>query len=144
MAESVKVKRQIIVKTIMTEEFKSHAKEELLDEMKLIDSQINHLQLQLNQLIQQIQQSTIAGLAPAAQETEQIINELNIKLQQLLGLKQNMYLQIENIDKAQVGELIVTGSLESYVDLNIGDNIYEMLVDKEIIVKDAIVQEINI
>lgn len=144
MVQSIKVKRQIIVKTLMTEDFKVKAKEELLDEMKLIDGQINHFQLQLNQLIQQIQQSSIAGLAPAAQETEQIINDLNIKLQQLLGLKQNMHLQIENVDNAQTGEYIVTGSLENYVDLNVGDNIYETLVDKEIIIKDGIVQEINV
>lgn len=144
MAESLTVKRQIVVKTIVTDAFKNGAQNELLDEIKLIDDQINHLQVQLNQVIQQFQQNSSMGLSVGHQEAEQIMNELNMKLQQLVALKQNLQFQIENIKTAKEGEIVVTGSLENYVDLKPGDNIYEKLLNNEIMVKDSLIQEINI
>lgn len=142
MSNALSVKRQVIVKTIVTDDFKKKAENELLDEIKLVDDQINHLQIQLNQVIQQFQQRHISGLNIAPQDADQVINELNIKLQQLLALKQSLQIQIDNIHDAQIGESIITGSLENYVEIKPGDNIYEKLVNKEIIIKDGIIQEI--
>ena len=144
MAESLKVKRQVVVKTIVTDDFKQKAQNELTDEIKLIDEQINHLQLQLNQVIQQFQQSPGRSLSANPQEAEQIINELNIRLQQLMAVKQNLQLQINNVVHAHNGEEIITGSLENYVELKPGDNIYEKMLNKEITIEDGIVKEIKI
>lgn len=144
MSKSIKVKRQITVKTIITEDFKEKASVELLSEIKLVDAQINHLQLQLTQVMQQFQQNVSKGLTISPHEAEQIINEMNLKLQHLLALKQNLQIQIEEIEKTKDEDVIITGSLENYVELKPGDNIYDILVDKEIIVKDGIIQDINI
>lgn len=144
MSESLKVKRQIVVKTIVTDKFKNGAQNELLDEIKLIDDQINHFQVQLNQVIQQFQQNSTTGFSVGPQEAEQIMNELNLKLQQLVALKQNLQFQIENIKTAKEGEIVVTGSLENYTELKPGDNIYEKLLNNEILVKDSLIQEINV
>lgn len=144
MSESFTVKRQIVVKTIVTDKFKNGAQSELLDEIKLIDDQINHFQVQLNQVIQQFQQNSTTGFSIGPQEAEQIMNELNLKLQQLVALKQNLQFQIENIKTAKEGEIVVTGSLENYVELKPGDNIYEKMLNNEVIVKDSLIQEINV
>lgn len=143
MSQTISVKRQIAVKTIVSENFKLRAVDELNQEIKLIDNQINHMQVQLNQLIQQLQQGTSSGLSVSPREAEQIINDLNMRLQQLINLKQGMQKQIENINHTNLGDLIATGSLESYVDIAIGDNIYDKLLDREIIIKDGVVQEIK-
>lgn len=143
MTGSLTVKRQILVKTIITENFKKKAENELLDEVKLVDEQLNHLQAQLNQFYQQLQQGVSFKLTVSPQEAEQIISELNLKIQQLIALKQNLQLQIDNIQHSNEGDIIVTGSLENFVEIKTGDNIYEMLVDKEILVKDGIIQEIS-
>ena len=143
MSNSLTVKRQVIVKTIVTEDFKNRAENELMNEVKLINSQINHIQAQLNQIIQQFQQGTALGSSIDPREADQIINEFNAKLQQLLTLKQNLQQEISNIKTSKPGETIITGSLENYVEIKPGDNIYDKLVNKEIIVKDGIVQEIR-
>lgn len=140
--EKLKVKRQLVVKTIVTEGFKKRAADEMMQELKLVDDQINHLQIQLNSIIQEIKQGS-GGVNVLPREAEQIINDLNLKLQQLMNFKQNLQVQTENINKTQDGDVIVTGSLENYVDLNIGDNIYDKLLNKEIIVKDGIIQDIK-
>jgi hypothetical protein len=143
MSQSIKVKRQITIKTIITDSFKEKASSEISGEMKLLDEQIYHLELQINQIVQQFQQTMPASLSISPQEAEQIINELNLKLQQLVNLKQNMQSQISNIQNSRTGDLIVTGSLENYTELKTGDNIYDHMLDNEIIVKDGIIQEIK-
>jgi hypothetical protein len=144
MPNSLTVKRQITVKTIVTEDFKQKAADELVNEIKLIDEQINHLQLQVNQIIQQFQQQSPSGFSIPPQEADQIMNELNLRLQQLVNLKQNLNLQIDNIKHTKAGDTIITGSLENYVELKTGDNLYNVLLDKEIVVKDGEIQEIKV
>jgi len=144
MSNSIKVKRQVIVKTIVTEDFKNRAISELLNEIKLIDNQINHVQVQINQLIQQFQQPGMNNLSLSQQEADQIIGNMNLKIQQLSTIKQKLQVQIDNVNSTNLDDRIITGSLENYVDLSVGDNIYEALLEKEIVVKDSVVQEINI
>lgn len=143
MSNSITVKRQVVVKSIITDNFKEKATNELLAEIKLLDGQINHLQVQLNQLIQQFQQNSVVGLTVRPHDADQIMNDLNLKLQQLFNLKQNLQQQIDNIKTTKNEDVIITGSLENYVELQPGDNIYEKLIGKEIIIKDGIIQEIN-
>ena len=57
--------------------------------------------------------------------------------------KQELHAQKESINRLANNNVIVTGSLENYVELNIGENIYDKFKNAEIIVKDGIIQEIR-
>lgn len=142
MADSIKVKRQILVRTVVTDDFRNKAKGELSAESKQLDTQLAHLEQQMKQLVTKAQQDPKSlGMPP--QQVDQIINEMNIKHQNLLKLKQNLSGQVQNIDKIKNGELLVTGSLENYVDLSVGDKFYEKLGGREIIIQDGIIKEIK-
>lgn len=142
MAESIKVKRQVVVKTVVTEEFRKKAISDFLEETKLVDNQITHIQVQQNQFISQLKQNT-DNVNISAAEVDNIINELNLKLQQLMAVKQNLELQLQNINMANLNDTIITGSLENYIELQVGDNIYDVMLGKEVIIKDGIIQEIK-
>ncbi|OGI04264.1 MAG: hypothetical protein A2Y25_09325 [Candidatus Melainabacteria bacterium GWF2_37_15] len=143
MIKSIKVKRPVMVKTIVTDGFKQQAKEELNKEIRLIDNQIMQLELQTKQ----IQDQTGGGLSQYFGEgnpdqTQQAIEEILHRLQQMGELKQELQFQKDNIDHLSLNNVIVTGSLENYVELKPGENLYEKFKQAEILVKDGVIQDI--
>jgi len=136
----IRVKRPIKVKTIITEGFKQQAKDELGKEIRLIDNQIMQLELQNKQI-----QDQISGLYFGEQNTDQVqqsLEEIIRKLQQMGELKQELTFQQDNIEHLALNNVIITGSLENYVELKPGQNLYEKFKDAEILVKDGIIQDI--
>lgn len=139
---SIKIKRPVLIKTIITQKFKDQALEDLNKEIQLIESQIMHLEIQNRQIQDQILGFSSAG-SNNPQQIQQTINEINEKLNHMTSLKQELISERENITHLALNNHIVTGSLENYVELKIGENIYEKFKNAEIIVKDGIIQEIK-
>jgi len=141
--KTIKVKRPVKVKTVVTDSFKQQAKEELNKEIRLIDNQIMQLELQSKQI-----QDQVSGAASAfygehdLEQIQQAMEEITRKLQQMGELKQELQFQGDNIDHLTLDNVIVTGSLENYVELKPGENLYEKFKDAEIIIKDGVIQEI--
>ncbi|HSA05837.1 MAG TPA: YlqD family protein [Candidatus Gastranaerophilales bacterium] len=139
----IRVKRPVKVKTIVTDGFKHQAKEELSKEIRLVENQIMQLELQGKQIQDQI--SGASALYYGEQNLEQIqvsLDEIIRRLQQMGELKQELQFQQENIEHLALDNVIITGSLENYVELRPGENLYEKFKDAEIIVKDGVIQDI--
>lgn len=141
MSKSLKIKRNITVKTIVTEEFKKNSSQEINKELQLIDSQIMQLELQSKQMQDQLANDFSAS--ENAPQIRQALTEISQRLTQYAGVKQELLQQRENINSLETGNLINTGSLENYVEISVGDNIYEKYKTASIIVKDGIIQEIR-
>ena len=142
MAESIKVKRQLIVKTIVTEKFREKAKSDLTNESEQLEAQIKHLEAQINQLVTKAQDKKNPINMPP-QQIDQILNEMNQKHQSLVKIKQNYAHQLANLDHIKNGDKIVTGSLENYIQLKVGDHLYNSLAGNEIVIEDGIIKEIK-
>jgi Zn-dependent M16 (insulinase) family peptidase len=141
--KTIQVKRPVKVKTIVTNDFKRQAKEEINKEIRLIENQIMQLELQNKQI--QDQMAGLSGMYYGEHEPEQIqqsLDDVVRKIQQMGELKQELQFQQENIDHLALNNVIVTGSLENYVELKPGENLYEKFRDAEIIVKDGVIQDI--
>jgi len=141
MSKSLKIKRNITVKTIVTEEFKKNSSQEINKELQLLDSQIMQLELQSKQMQDQL--ANDFSVSENAPQIRQAINEISQRLTQYAGVKQELLQQRENINGLEPGNLINTGNLENYVEISVGDNIYEKYKTASIIVKDGIIQEIR-
>lgn len=141
--KTIQVKRPVKVKTIVTNDFKRQAKEEINKEIRLIENQIMQLELQNKQI--QDQMAGLTGIYYGEHEVEQIqqsLDDVVRKIQQMGEIKQELQFQQDNIDRLALNNVIVTGSLENYVELKPGENLYEKFKDAEIIVKDGIIQDI--
>ena len=143
MDKIIKVKRPVSVKTVVTDNFKKQAMEELNKEIHLLDSQIIQLELQNKQIHDQAAGFGTGYGEENIQQIQQALNEIAGKLQQMSLLKQEIQSQRENISHLGLNNLLLTGSLENYVELRVGDNIYDRFKNAEIIIKDGVIQEIR-
>ena len=125
--DKIFIKRSVTVKTILTKKFKEETEEEFLREIALIDDQI----LQTESRIRQRQDTVLS-------------NELSHKLEQLVFLKQELVAHHDDFDRLPLEEEVVTGMLDNYFELKIGDNLYDKVKDAEIKVRDGIIEKIKL
>ncbi len=141
-ASGLTVKRQIAVKTKVTDAFRSRAKEELSNEVRLIENQLAQLDTQYQQTLQQLETMATQG-QNVNRQLEQMNQEVQAKRNQLTSLKMEVGKQLGNLDKVADGDLVVTGMLESEVVLHVGDPLYQKVQNGEIVVEDQTIVAIN-
>jgi hypothetical protein len=141
-APSVMLKRQVTIKTLVTEGFKVRAKEELAQEIKVIDSQLAQLESQYQHSLHQLE-----IMAQQGQMVKPQLDQLNLEAQnkrhQLTSLKLEVSNQLANLDRVENGSFVITGVMESFVNVKVGDNIYEKVQNSEIIVENGVVTSIR-
>lgn len=138
---SIPLKRQVTVKSLVTEQFRQKARGELSDELRLIESQLEQLENQYQSTLKQIENLARSG-QNVTKQFEQLNKEAQEKRNQLTNVKMQVSTNIANLDRVKNGDLVVTGVLENYVDVQIGDNIYEKLRGAEVIIEDGVVKSI--
>jgi chromosome segregation ATPase len=139
--ESVTLKRTIVVKSQVTDTFRERANGELGEEVKTIDQQLSQLENQYQQSLQQLENLTRQG-QNVARQLDQLHKEYIGKRQQLHNLKGEVSTQLRNLDKVQNGEYVITGQLENFVDVKIGDNLYDKIRGAEILINDGMITAI--
>lgn len=140
--QKITIKRPVTIKTIVTSNFKRQATEELLKEIHLLESQIMQLEIQNKKLQDQVFSNTFMDEIP--DNIQRTLKEIQEKLEQMHFIKQELYSQKETVENILLDNLVVTGSLENYVEVTIGENIYDKFKEAEIIVKDGIIQQIKV
>jgi len=138
----VRMNRQVTVKTLVTDSFRERAREEMSNELKLLETQGQQLEAQYQYSMQQLEKVAQQGQAVDAQFM-QVNQEAQQKRNQIATLKMQVAAQLGNLDKIENGQYINTGLLESQVEITIGDNLYDKLTNAEILVEDGIVKGIN-
>lgn len=139
---SVQVKRQVTVKTKVTDSFRTRAKGELDNELKLIDTQLQQLEAQYQYSLQQLEK-----VAQQGQNVQQQLQQLNAEAQQkrsqLASVKMQISSEMGNLDNVENGQYIITGQLEEVLTVLVGDNIYDKLQGAEILIEDGVVTHIS-
>jgi hypothetical protein len=138
---TVRMNRQVTVKTLVTDAFRERARNEMDGELKLLDTQAQQLEAQYQYSMQQLEKVAKQGQNVEAQFM-QVNQEAQQKRNQIAGLKMQVSAQLGNLDKVENGQYIVTGMLESQVELTIGDNLYDKLTNAEMLVEDGIIKGI--
>ncbi|MFA6988665.1 MAG: YlqD family protein [Candidatus Gastranaerophilaceae bacterium] len=137
------VKRPVTIKTIVTPKFKEDASNELTKEIHLLDNQMLQLELQNKQIMDQTGALGIQIGHDNAKQIQEALNDISQKLQQMSSLKQELISQRDTIKDIALNNVIVTGSLENYVEIKIGENIYDVFKKAEIIIKDGVIEDIK-
>jgi hypothetical protein len=140
--QAIQLKRQITVKTKVTDNFRLRAKSELDNELKLIDTQLQQLEAQFQYSLQQLEKVAHQGQNVQGQ-LQQLNQEAQQKRSQMASVKMQISSELGNLDKIENGQYIVTGMLENTVELRLGDNIYDHLQNAEILVEDGVITAIN-
>jgi hypothetical protein len=140
LPETLTLKRQVTVKTRVTDRFRQEANQGLSQELGLIDDQLRKLEADYHTSVTQLEK--MGG--PQAQGSIQQLQELfQQKHQQLSALKAEVSNQLGNLEQVPNGTVVVTGMLESEVSVTEGDHIYRAVRGAELIVEDGVIVQIN-
>ncbi|MBC8232503.1 hypothetical protein H8E77_23385 [bacterium] len=129
------VKRPVLIKNIVTENFKTQMIEEFNNAIKQIEIRLEQIEFRGKRMIADIgkkDQRKVSGLQ----------KELNQEHERQGQLKEELEQKLAEIEKLQVGELFISGVYDSPVKIEVGDNIMEKLSQAEIIVQDGVVIQI--
>lgn len=135
------IKRPVTIKTIVTQKFKAETEEEFLRELNLIDVQIMQIEKQIREFQDNQQYSKRTDFI---EKMGMSIDDVTRKLEQLVFLKQELIEHNDTIENLKLEEHVITGNLENYFELKVGDNLYDKFKVAEIIVRDGIIEEINL
>jgi hypothetical protein len=137
MANTVELKRVVMVKAIVTESFKENL-------IKELERAIGNIDLQLNQILGRtkayLEDLKKKGLMQKAAAIKHQMDEENSRQ---MAAKSDLLMKIEEAKKLTIGSEFVQGPLEGPVTVSIGDNLYKKVGGAEIVVKDGIIQEIR-
>ena len=132
----VQIKRPVTVIAIVTEQFKQQLINEVEESIQQVDAGIEALDSQARRYLLQLQTADMAQAGAFRRQVdaekakqEGVKNELEARLQEAEGLEIN-------------GEF-PRGTLESYVELKVGDNLIDRIGRAEIIVKNDVITEIR-
>jgi esterase/lipase len=141
-SQVIHLKRVVTIKSLVTPLFREKASKELGDELAVIEGQLNQLENQYQASLHQLNMMAQQGQNIAAQ-LDGLNKEVMEKRNQLNGLKNQVSTQLGNLDKLEDGTPIVTGQLDNFVEIKVGDNIYDKIRNAEIIIEDGLVKEIK-
>jgi DNA repair exonuclease SbcCD ATPase subunit len=130
------IRQPVAVKIIMTET----TKQQIIAEYR---RQIEQLTMELDQIDQQgrqaIEQAMAQGGEVAQRVREQVEEERNKRIQQ----REELIQQIQQVQQMPIGTEVQNMTVETTIDVHVGDDWGEILRGAEIVIKDGIVHEIR-
>ncbi|MFC1771130.1 YlqD family protein [Candidatus Margulisiibacteriota bacterium] len=127
--KSVTLKRTVTIKAIVTEKFKEYMKFELNTAIRNSENRMSAISAKIIEL----------GARPDAEMLRQQLNAEKIQIESALGELKKKLLETDSLE---IGGKFTQGTVDGYVSIAEGDNIYEKLGGMEIIAKDGLVQKI--
>jgi hypothetical protein len=136
--QSISLKRQVAVKAIVTETFKKNASAELQENLKQLDLAMQQLEFQGKKALSELEKQK-----PSPQQIENLKMQIEQERQRLLANKQELLQRLNQIAQLEMNSEFLQGVVDNYVEVKIGDNLYEKMSNTEVILKDGIVVEIR-
>ncbi len=136
MAQSISLRRQVVIKAIVTDQFKQQASAELQVALSQIDEQFQQLEFQAKRALAEIEKK-------APDQLPQLKAQIDEDRGRLLGAKNEMLQKLNIIGQLELNQEFVQGNVDNFVDVSVGDNLYAKLAAPEVVVKDGVVVEIR-
>jgi len=125
-AKSVTLKRSVTIKAVVTDRFKEYVRFEINAGLQMAKAQVDHIDSQLKD----------QSLAPVVRE------KYILEREQLHQNISDFSARLDQIETLQMGSYFMQGTVDGFVAVNVGDNLYEKLGGMEILIEDGIVQDI--
>ena len=145
MVESIQLTRQIAVKTIVTENFKTQVSEEIARNLQQIETEMQQMEFRIKRAIADLEKRI--GAAATAEDRSQVVNlrgQMETEKIRLNQLKEEMQGQSKALMDLPIGSVVTQFTLESPIEVRAGENLFQKLEGGEILVKDGIIQEIRV
>lgn len=127
--DRLEIKRKILVKVVVTEEFKKGLISELQDGINKLEAELQFIEQRAKKTITEL---TLKGSPQVAAVKEQIEYE---KIQRNETIDK-MTEQIKLIGTLELGKEVVQGELEGPVEIQVGDN-WEEVMQREIVIENG-------
>lgn len=137
------LKRAVSVKAIVTPRWKEEATQQLQLQIDQLDSQLQQIELQGQQMIAKFEEQSLKPLGPQAQQQleglkAQIAQEKNKRLEQ----KNQILQQLQQVQVLELEQEVNQGQIDSFFYLKQGDNLIQKM-QVEILLRDGEVLEIR-
>ncbi len=127
------VKRPVILKNIVTKEFKDRLIDELGQALNQIDRWFEQEEFQSRRLISEAEKQG---------NSDVVRKELNIERDRQGQIRLDLKRKLDEIIQLDIGSVFTSGTYDAPVKIEVGDNIRSKLAQAEIIVKDGVVVQV--
>jgi hypothetical protein len=135
--KSVTLKRTVTIKAIVTEDFKKYLVFELQNAIKNLDQKMSLVDTQGKKLIETLKDKG------AQDQINSINQQINLEKQQKDAAVTDLNKRIEDAKNLALNSEFIQGTVDGFVTVGEGDNLYQKLGALEIIIKDGIIQDIR-
>jgi hypothetical protein len=130
---SLFVKRPVVLKNIVTSEFKIQLTTELKYAIEQIDRWFEQEEFQSRRSITEAKRQGI---------TDQVRKELNLERERQSQVRLNLQRKLDEVTQLEIDSIFASGTYDAPVKIEVGDDIRAKLSQAEIIVKDGIVVDV--
>ncbi|MBM3469475.1 MAG: hypothetical protein FJX73_01580 [Armatimonadetes bacterium] len=130
----ITVVRPVVVRAIVTEIFKKQYLSELEDTVRRLDAVITQIDTQIRRSELERQVSP---------QSRAIRQQLEVERSRQEAARMELAARIKEAEALELQSEFSQGTLESMIDLNVGDNFFTRLARAEVVIKDGIVIEIR-
>ncbi len=130
---SLFVKRPVVLKNIVTSEFKIQLTTELKYAIEQIDRWFEQEEFQSRRSITEAKRQGI---------TDQVRKELNLERERQSQVRLNLQRKLDEVTQLEIDSIFASSTYDAPVKIEVGDDIRTKLSQAEIIVKDGIVVDV--
>lgn len=131
---SITISRPVVIKAIVTESFKRLYIQDLEDAVKRVDA----IEQQLDSQIRRAElERTVTPQARAVRQ------QLELERARQEAARAELEMRLREAQQLALNSEFAQGTVESLVQVSIGDNLFNRLGRAEIVVKDGIIMEIR-
>jgi hypothetical protein len=140
---SLSIKRSINVRAVVTPRWKEDAEREISNAIAGSDAQLAQLEQEGQQLVDAIRSQSFNPLDPRVQEQVASVQEqVAAKRAELEEQKRQLIEQQRQVRDLEMEQIVDQGQLESFCDVQVGDNLVEKL-QVAIVVRDGVIEAIE-
>jgi tRNA nucleotidyltransferase/poly(A) polymerase len=130
------IKRQILLKAVVTERLKEDLIQSVEDAIKRVEESQDELERQSRRLMLELQRTDLNRAMAFRQQ-------LDLEKRKQEDVKAELQEQLKEYQGLTLGEEIARGTLEGDIEVKQGDNLMEKLAQAEILLEDDLIKEIR-
>ncbi len=136
-SDSITLKRTVTIKAIVTDNLKKFLSLELERSQKQMTASLERLEKEAKAMIKNLKTKD------SKITKDQILGEYQNEKSRLTSGVTDLTNRIKHIKTLKNGEFFHQGTIDGFVDVMKGDNLYEKLGAMELIVEDGVIKKIN-
>jgi hypothetical protein len=137
---SLQLQRTVTIKVIVTEEFKKYLSAELQKAINNMDLQLKRMEDQGKKLVESLKKQ---DEEKTKKQVSAVVQQINMDKQQANLAKTDLLKKIAEAQALKIGSEFIQGTVNGFVDINKGDNLYKKIGAAEVIIKDGVVLDIK-